>query len=141
HTQPLTGRRLGISAVAGGHSVEMADIFSMSGLRVDDLSQESYDLLSPWFSVVGGSFRNPIEGGGNFGDEDNVTKILDILDNDPKIDAIMVEFGGGGGMNRGVEPQLKRADTLVEWRKHGKKPLWIVHGTMGRSEPDHIRQV
>ena len=142
YTQSLTGPRLGISAVAGGHSVEMADIFSREGLRVGDLSPESYAQLAPWFSVVGGSYRNPIEGGGNFGDEDNVIKILDILDNDPLVDAIVAEFGGGGGFARGIEAQLKRADTLVEWRKHGKKPLWIVHGgTLTRTDPENMKQV
>ncbi|MCX6023228.1 MAG: CoA-binding protein [Chloroflexi bacterium] len=141
-TTPTTGKRMGLIAVAGGHSVEIADAFSREGGRVPALTQESYDQLRPWYNDVGGSFQNPIEGGGNLGDEGNIVRLLDILDNDDNIDCIGLELGGGGAGFRGVESLMKRADTLAEWRRRGKKPLWAIHGAVNaRVDPANLKAV
>ncbi len=117
--------RLGLIAVAGGHSVEISDCFSLQGCKVPRLSSESYEQLSSFYSVVGGSFQNPIEGGGNWAKEENVTTILNILDNDPNVDAIVMELGTAG-VQRSHEGLMQRIQTLKDFFASSKKPFWAV---------------
>ncbi|MBI4498882.1 MAG: CoA-binding protein [Chloroflexi bacterium] len=142
YTKPLTSGRMGLIAVAGGHSVEMADCFSREGLRVPALSERSYEQLASWFNTVGGSYRNPLEGGGNLGDEANVERILNILEDDENVDAICVELGGGGSQARSREALDRRVATLVAARERLTKPLWAVHGSVVlRADTQTMREV
>lgn len=127
-TKAMVGERLGLIAVSGGHSVEIADAFAREGFQIPRLSEESYQQLSSFYSVVGGSYRNPLEGGGNWASEDNVLTVLDILERDANVDAIVMEMSAGGGFRRDPEALEQRIQTLHQWRTIGKKPLWVVHG-------------
>ncbi|MBI2886300.1 MAG: CoA-binding protein [Chloroflexi bacterium] len=134
-TKPFTGARLGLLAVAGGHSVEIADAFSMQGLNVPALTEASYEKLASFFSVIGGSFRNPLEGGGNMASEEKVIDILRILEEDATIDAIVVEMGMFGRRNLNVLE--RRVKTLVEFKQITTKPLWSCwSGGVTRVDPE-----
>ena len=130
---PPQGARLGLIAVSGGHSVEMADAFSLAGFRVPALSDESYQQLSSFFNIIGGSYRNPLEGGGNMAFEERLVTVLDILDKDDNVDAIVMELGGVGRGQPGSDLWSRRLQTLSSFRKKTNKPFLTTNaiGTPG----------
>ena len=92
------GRGMGLVAMTGGQSVVITDTFACAGLEVPALSEASYAELKGFFNVIGGSYRNPLDAGGTIGmghDHANLERILDILECDPAIDAIVLEIGTG----------------------------------------------
>ncbi len=92
------GRGMGLVAMTGGQSVVITDTFASAGLEVPALSPESYAELKSFFNIIGGSYRNPLDAGGTIGmghDQGNLDRILDILERDPAIDAIVLEIGTG----------------------------------------------
>ena len=92
------GSGMGLVAMTGGQSVVITDTFASAGLEVPALSQESYAELKSFFNIIGGSYRNPLDAGGTIGmghDQGNLDRILDILERDPAIDAIVLEIGTG----------------------------------------------
>jgi acyl-CoA synthetase (NDP forming) len=89
---------MGLVAMTGGQSVVITDTFASAGLEVPALSPESYAELKSFFNIIGGSYRNPLDAGGTIGmghDQGNLDRILDILERDPAIDAIVLEIGTG----------------------------------------------
>jgi acyl-CoA synthetase (NDP forming) len=92
------GRGMGLVAMTGGQSVVITDTFASAGLEVPALSEASYAELKSFFNIIGGSYRNPLDAGGTIGmghDQGNLDRILDILERDPAIDAIVLEIGTG----------------------------------------------
>lgn len=96
--KPTTGTRVGLIAMTGGPSVVITDAFERAGLQVPLLSESSYQELSSFFTVIGGSFRNPLDSGHTIGmghSTPNLERLLAILDRDPQIDAIVMDTGAG----------------------------------------------
>ena len=94
----LGGRRMGLVAMTGGQSVVITDTFATAGLQIPALSESSYDELKSFFNIVGGSYRNPLDAGGTIGSglhQGNLDRILEILERDSAIDAIVLEVGTG----------------------------------------------
>jgi acyl-CoA synthetase (NDP forming) len=94
----LGGRRMGLVAMTGGQSVVITDTFATAGLEIPALSESSYTELKTFFNVIGGSYRNPLDAGGTIGSglhQGNLDRILDILERDSVIDAIVLEIGTG----------------------------------------------
>ena len=94
----VAGRGMGLVAMTGGQSVVITDTFASAGLEVPALSQASYAELKSFFNIIGGSYRNPLDAGGTIGmghDQGNLDRILDILERDPVIEAIVLEIGTG----------------------------------------------
>jgi len=92
------GRGMGLVAMTGGQSVVITDTFAAAGLEVPALSEASYAELKSFFNIIGGSYRNPLDAGGTVGmghDQGNLDRILEILERDPAIDAIVLEIGTG----------------------------------------------
>jgi acyl-CoA synthetase (NDP forming) len=92
------GRGMGLVAMTGGQSVVITDTFAAAGLEVPALSETSYAELKSFFNIIGGSYRNPLDAGGTIGmghDQGNLDRILDILERDPAIEAIVLEIGTG----------------------------------------------
>jgi acyl-CoA synthetase (NDP forming) len=85
---PVTGDRVGVAGGSGGQSVAIADDFGEAGLKMPLLSQKSYDELSSFFSLVGGSFRNPIDTGNPNTRE--MARIMEILERDPNVDNLVI---------------------------------------------------
>ncbi|HXN43172.1 MAG TPA: acetate--CoA ligase family protein, partial [Xanthobacteraceae bacterium] len=89
----VAGRGMGLVAMTGGQSVVITDTFASAGLEVPALSQASYAELRGFFNIIGGSYRNPLDAGGTIGmghDQGNLDRILDILERDPVIEAIVL---------------------------------------------------
>ena len=92
YIKPSTGDRMGIMALTGGQSVASADAYARAGLKVGLLSDSSYQELAGFFTIIGASYRNPLDISSNLPDLTVMVRILDILERDPKVDAIMTEL-------------------------------------------------
>lgn len=92
-TAPTKKRNLSLIAMTGGHSVAICDQFERAGFNVPELSQRSYDRLGEFFSVIGGSYRNPFDATWTLGvtDEEsqNLERLFEILAEEPATDGGM----------------------------------------------------
>ena len=131
-TKPATGDGVGLIAMTGGPSVSLTDACAAAGLRVPPLSAASYEELSSFFNVIGGSFQNPLDSGHTIGmgqRTDTLERLLSILDRDPHIDAIVMDTGAGLVAGQWeARPQTLTAllDTLSRFAAHSAKPFLVV---------------
>jgi acetate---CoA ligase (ADP-forming) subunit alpha len=128
----VNGRRMGLVAMTGGQSVVITDTFATAGLEIPTLSQGSYDELKSFFNIIGGSYRNPLDAGGTIGGgvhTGNLERILQILDRDPVIDAIVLEVGTGLRAQRWAtheEELTGLLDKVAEFGRASAKPFVLV---------------
>jgi acyl-CoA synthetase (NDP forming) len=127
-----TGTGVGLIAMTGGPSVVITDAFEKAGLRVPVLSDASYQELASFFTVIGGSFRNPLDSGHTIGmgqSSGNLERLLSILDRDPHIDVIVMDTGAGlvAGQWQ-ARPQVLSTllDTLSSFAARSAKPFAVV---------------
>ena len=130
--KPTTGTGVGLIAMTGGPSVVITDAFEKAGLKVPVLSEASYQELASFFTVIGGSFRNPLDSGYTIGmgqSSENLERLLSILERDPHIDTIVMDTGAGlvAGQWQG-HPQTLTAllDTLSNFAVRSAKPFAVV---------------
>jgi len=139
----VSGRRMALVAMTGGQSVVISDAFARYGLEVPALSESSYEQFAAFFKVIGGSYRNPFDAAwtmGSHGSQDNVDRVLDILDRDPVIDAIVMEFRPGpgfGGARREFrdEDMIPMLDRLARFEQRSRKPFALALET-GHTPPE-----
>ncbi len=137
----IGGRRMGLVAMTGGQSVVITDTFATAGLEIPALSESSYDELKTFFNIVGGSYRNPLDAGGTIGaghHQGNLDRILEILERDPVIDAIVLEVGTGLRAARWAthEDEITGLlDKLADFAGRSTKPLAIV------MHPAHVEAI
>jgi acyl-CoA synthetase (NDP forming) len=130
--KPMTGRRMGLVAMTGGQSVVITDTFATAGLDIPTLSESSYEELKGFFNIIGGSYRNPLDAGGTIGggvNTGNLQRILDILDRDAVIDAIVLEIGTGLRAQRWAthEDELTGLlDKVAEFNGRTTKPFCVI---------------
>lgn len=132
---PTTGNRVGLFSQTGGQSVVVTDAFARAGLEVPLLSDVSYERLGAFFNIVGGSFRNPIDMGQNWTGEEAFRNILQILDEDPVIDIVVLEILVSFMWRRWQRhPEL--ADVLFsgiqDFKRRSAKPILVVLPTTHR---------
>jgi acyl-CoA synthetase (NDP forming) len=131
-TKPTTGMGVGLIAMTGGPSVVITDAFARAGLQVPLLSDASYQELSSFFNVIGGSFRNPLDSGGTIGmgqSSQNLERLLSVLDRDPHIDAIVMDTGAGlvaGQWQARPHMLTSLLDTLAQFAERSAKPFFVV---------------
>lgn len=90
--KPLTGDRIALVAMTGGQSVVIADAFAKLGLKVPLLKDDSYRKLSSFFNTIGGSYLNPFDVAWNMASVESMVKILDVINDDENIDAVVLEL-------------------------------------------------
>jgi acyl-CoA synthetase (NDP forming) len=123
------GRGMGLVAMTGWQSVVITDTFAAAGLEVPALSEGSYAELKGFFNIIGGSYRNPLDAGGTIGmghDQGNLDRILDILEREAAIDAIVLEIGTGLRAARWAaheEELTGLLDKLAEFNLRSRKPF------------------
>lgn len=121
---PVTGDRVGVAGGAGGQSIAITDVLAAAGLSVPLLSQESYDELDTFFSLIGGSYRNPLDtdAGRN---RRQLARIYEILERDPNVDNLMLLSRVGTFM---FSPESRDADieAVVNIRQKTRKPVLAV---------------
>ncbi|MBI2936333.1 MAG: CoA-binding protein [Chloroflexi bacterium] len=138
--KPARGPRMGLVATTGGQSVVITDAFAKVGLQVPLLTDKSYQEYSSFYSVIGGSYRNPLDMSPNLRDPSLTQRILRILEQDPNIDAICFEINVGFGGRR-PETTQTLLDLVVAGRKEFTKPFFCVLTAAHREkEAMEIRQ-
>lgn len=131
-TKPGTGRRLALLAMTGGQSVVITDACVREGLEVPLLTDASYEKLAGFFNVIGGSYRNPLDIGGTIrwgGQPANLERVLEIVDEDENVDAVVMEAASGlmarrWQSNPGTLDEL--IDRLVAYQERSNKPFVTV---------------
>jgi acyl-CoA synthetase (NDP forming) len=131
----VNGPRMGLVAMTGGQSVVITDTFASAGLEIPALSDASYEVLESFFNIIGGSYRNPLDAGGTIGGgavhTGNLSRILDILERDPVIDAIVLEVGTGFAAQRWATHEdelIGLLDKIAEFNRRASKPfVTIMH--------------
>ncbi|GGF36471.1 pimeloyl-CoA synthetase [Marmoricola endophyticus] len=84
------GPRFAVLTMSGGAGGVLGDALTARGARLSALSRDTVTALGD-VGVVEAGIDNPVDLGGNFfGSLGKVDKLLDILDADPDIDAIVV---------------------------------------------------
>ncbi len=137
----IGGRRMGLVAMTGGQSVVITDTFATAGLEIPALSESSYDELKRFFNIIGGSYRNPLDAGGTIGaghDQGNLDRILEILERDPVIDAIVLEVGTGLRASRWATHEYEITgllDKLADFAGRSTKPFAVV------MHPAHVEAI
>ncbi len=117
---PVRGDRVAIAGGSGGQSVAIADVFAEAGLRVPLLTQESYDELATFFTLIGGSYRNPIDTGNP--NRRELVRILEILERDANIDSLVLLLAA----RFGTTEQLGTLNSVVDIRKRTSKPMMAI---------------
>lgn len=122
YLSPVRGNRVALAGGSGGQSVAITDAFAEAGLKVPLLTQESYDELATFFSLVGASCRNPIDPGSN---RKELGHILEILERDANIDNLVLLMWPM--MHRHNPGQLESdIDSLTNIRKRTSKPVMAI---------------
>ncbi len=141
HCKPGTGTRMGLIAMTGGQSVVITDAFEREGLEVPKLTGGSYEKLSSFFNIIGGSYQNPLDAGGTIGHgfaPGNLDRLFEILDEDANVDAIAMEVGASFIARRlAANPALLdgMADTLAKHKGRSSKPFVAI------AHPGHVEDV
>ena len=88
-----TGNGMALLAQTGGQSVSITDAFAKAGFRIPRFTDETYTALGEFFNIVGGSYQNPLDMAGTVqGKTENLDRILNIVENDPNIDGLVMEL-------------------------------------------------
>jgi acyl-CoA synthetase (NDP forming) len=145
----VPGRGMGLVAMTGGQSVVITDTFATAGLEIPALSDASYDEMKSFFNIIGGSYRNPLDAGGTIGGgtvhTGNLQRILEILNRDPKIDAIVLEIGTGFAAQRWATHEdelVGLLDKIAEFNSRISKPfVAIMHQAHVAAIVAHAREL
>jgi acyl-CoA synthetase (NDP forming) len=92
YLRPPSGNRVGLVAHSGGQSVVITDACVQEGLDVPMLSDRSYEEFASFFSVVGGSYLNPLDVSWNVLSLEDLRRSLDIVSRDENVDSVVVEI-------------------------------------------------
>jgi acyl-CoA synthetase (NDP forming) len=130
---PAYGNRVGIAGGSGGQSVAIADVFAEAGLKVPLLTQESYDELATFFSLIGGGYRNPIDTGNV--NRLQMKRIMEILERDTNIDNLVLLTSVGFRMPDQLERDIELMATI---RKRTPKPVMVI---LGFSPPESWQEI
>ena len=121
YLSPVRGDRVAVTGGSGGQSVAIADVFAEAGLKVPLLTQESYDELATFFSLIGGGYRNPIDTGNQ--NRREMKRILEILERDANIDNLVLFMTARWS----TPEQLKtHIELMADIRKRTSKPVLTI---------------
>ena len=137
YLSPVRGNRVGVAGGSGGQSVAVTDTLTEAGLRVPPLTQHSYDELDTFFSLVGGSYSNPIDTGNP--NRTQMKRIMEILERDENIDdllliASMRFITMSSGTTEHVESDVQLLDEI---RRSTTKPILAI---VSYSTPEGMRR-
>jgi len=128
--RPAAGQRIGLAAMTGGQSVVIADDFAKAGFDVPLLSDSSTARLSKFVNVIGGSYENPLDLVNTvLYDAAAVRRILDVLNDDPKLDAIAFEVSAYILHGRWAKDPALLDDllgTLQAFAQDSQKPFIVI---------------
>ena len=131
HAKQPTGRNIALIAMTGGQSVAITDQFESYGFNVPELSDASYARFAEFFTIIGGSYRNPFDAASTIRSEaENLQKILEILADEPIIDGgVALEFRSRGFEKPGDLEEI--LDLLDDYRNKTNQPVILLMPTHG----------
>ena len=119
---PVTGDRVAVTGGSGGQSVAISDVLGEAGLKLPRLSSESHNELASFFTIIGGSYLNPIDTGNP--NSRQMKRILEILERDTNTDSLVqllnVRVGGPTGR---LESHI---EAVLDIKKKTKKPIMAI---------------
>ncbi len=121
YLSPVRGDRVAVAGGSGGQSVAIADVFAEAGLRLPLLTQESYKEFASFFTLIGGSYRNPIDTGNQ--NREQMGRIMEILERDANIDNLVLVVNYHFGA---AEQQQSHINLLSDIRKRTSKPVMAI---------------
>jgi acyl-CoA synthetase (NDP forming) len=133
---PVQGNRVAVTGGSGGQSVAIADVFSEAGLRLPSLSQESYDELMTFYSLIGGGYRNPIDTGNQ--NRMQMKRILEIIGRDANIDNVVLLSQARWAAFEELRIQI---DPLVDIREKTGKPVLAIVSYSTPNEMERAAEV
>ena len=83
-----SGYNVGLYASTGGHSTDMANVFSKSGFKVVPLTESSYEELGSFLNLIGRNFVNPIQQA----PPEHFERIVNVLCRDENVDLVALEI-------------------------------------------------
>jgi acyl-CoA synthetase (NDP forming) len=131
YLSPVYGNRVGVTGGSGGQSVAVADVFTEAGLSVPPLTRESYDELASFFTLIGASYRNPIDTGNM--NRRQMTRILELLEQDANLDNLAYLITTGARSSGQLEEDV---NALIGIRNRTSKPVMAI---LGFSAPEEIQ--
>ena len=136
YLKPVYGDRVGITGGSGGQSVAIADVFAEAGLKVPALTQESYDELATFFSLIGGGYRNPIDTGNV--NRREMKRIMEILERDDNVDNLVLLTSA---IPRMAGQTDRDTAMLAEIRQRTPKPVAVILGFQSPEAVQAAREV
>ncbi len=136
YISPVFGDRVGLVGGSGGQSVAITDVFAEANLKIPLLSPSSYDEFTTFFTLVGGSYQNPIDNGNP--SRRFLKRIVEILAHDEMIDNLVVLLSLPGGGWQSPEQLNNDIQSLINIRQDTNKPLMVIIPSLG-STPERIR--
>lgn len=129
--KPIRGSRMGIIAGTGGLSVLVSDAAARYGLSVPPLTERSYEMLRPMFSLTGNSYRNPLDVTATLTAAEQGQRMLDILAADDNIDILAMEVGdlqGGRGQQQDFGSRM--VEIFQGLKERSPKPFLVIQSGM-----------
>ncbi|HEY41948.1 MAG TPA: hypothetical protein G4O18_08880 [Dehalococcoidia bacterium] len=124
YLKPVYGDRVVLAGGSGGQSVAITDAFTETGLEVPSLSQESFDKFEEFFTVIGGSYRNPIDTGNP--NRAQMKRIIEIIEHDSNTDNIVMLMNASGAGPPGMDDQRDSdIKAIAEMRNRTSKPVMV----------------
>jgi len=125
YLKPVYGNRVVLAGGSGGQSVAITDAFTEVGLEVPALTEDSYREFEEFFSVIGGSYRNPIDTGNP--NRAQMKRIMEIISRDANVDnVVLLMYTGTGGGPPGMEDQRdEEIKSIVELSRKSTKPVLV----------------
>ncbi|MEE8399093.1 MAG: CoA-binding protein [Desulfobacterales bacterium] len=123
YLKPVEGNRVVLAGGSGGQSVAISDAFTEIGLEVPPLSQASYDQFESFFSVIGGSYSNPIDTGNQ--NQVHLPRIMDIIEKDANTDNIVLLLNAGSGPPGVADQKSEEIETAIALSQRTAKPVMV----------------
>ncbi len=117
---PVYGDRVAVAGGSGGQSVAIADVFAENGLKLPLLTKASYDEFASFFTVIGGSYRNPVDTGNV--NRWQLKRIMDILERDGNVENLVL-LGNSRLNKEQAEVYLQSA---IDIRPKTAKPVMAI---------------
>jgi acyl-CoA synthetase (NDP forming) len=133
------GPNVAIAGGAGGGSVTMTDAAESEGLKVPHLSDATIRGLGEFVPVSGQSIKNPLDMNMALGDPENFKKTIELLRDDPCIDALIYWQRPHGALRRGRDRLEMIVQATIEAHTELKKPMFLVLSPSQAVEDEMVR--
>jgi len=138
--EPL-GKNVAIFGEFGGGSVLMTDVAEKAGLKVPRLAEETIDRLQAFIPLEGHSVKNPLDAGMAIFNPEYFMKMLEILREDPNIDAMIFiqQMGLRNGPMMGQNVHKHFYQVTLKARKVFDKPILVVMNQDDNPSTEYLR--